>query len=69
MVERLEEMEQGFEDAGNEVLMEVKFLEGDEGDRFTCIVQRILLAPQEETHSQINVLFRTSAQLSKKYVK
>lgn len=61
MVEGLEEMEEGFEDADNEVLEEVEFLEGDGRDRFTCI-----LASREAKHSQRHVLFKTRCTINKK---
>lgn len=38
MVEGIDDIDKGFEDAGNEVLKEVEFLVGDDGDRFVGIV-------------------------------
>lgn len=42
MIEGFEEMEEVFEGVDIKILEEVEFLEGD---RFTCVVQRILLTP------------------------
>lgn len=38
MVEGIDDIDKGFEDAGNEVLKEVEFLVRDDGDRFVGIV-------------------------------
>lgn len=66
MVEGLEAIREGYEDANNEVLKEVEFTEGNERERLICIVQRILLSPSEEKQSQRHVLFRTRCTINKK---
>lgn len=43
MVEGVDDYEEGFEDASSEALKDVDFLEGDEGEKFVGIVQRIPL--------------------------
>lgn len=61
LVEGIEDWEEGFEDVDIEVFDEIEVTRGDEGERLTRILQRILLEPsaKELEHSQEHELFRT----------
>lgn len=66
MVEGIEDWEEGFEDVDTEILDEVEIIGGYEGERFTRILQRILLVPREPEQSQEHEIFRTRCTINTK---
>lgn len=52
LIEGVKEWEERFEDAYVEEFEEVEVTEGDIGERFTRILQRIMLAPKELEQNQ-----------------
>ncbi|XP_035547276.1 uncharacterized protein LOC108991242 [Juglans regia] len=45
---------------------ESELVEGDEGDLVNCIIQRLLLTPKHEDHSQRHVIFKTRCTINQK---
>lgn len=65
-MDRVEDLEEAFEDADNDTLEGVEFTKEDEGDRFICIIQRLLFAPKESKPTQRHNIFRTKCTINKK---
>lgn len=57
----MEEQDQGYQDANTKKFDQVEFAKGDVGEKFTDIIQRILLAPrttkQSKRHNFQNILY------------
>lgn len=45
---------------------EVELLQGDEGERVVCIIEKLLLLPKKQNMSQRNALFRTRCTIKQK---
>lgn len=52
MVEGVKGVDDGFEDVDQEEFDEVEYVDGENAEKFLCIVQRLLLAPREPIVSQ-----------------
>ncbi|KAA0061101.1 RNA-directed DNA polymerase-like protein [Cucumis melo var. makuwa] len=45
---------------------ETELIEADDGDRISCVIQRVLIAPKEETNPQRHYLFKTKCTINGK---
>ncbi|KAA0047078.1 reverse transcriptase [Cucumis melo var. makuwa] len=58
--------EDSASESSEELEEEAKLIEADDGHRVSCVIQRVLLAPKEETNPQCHSLFKTRCTINGK---
>lgn len=66
LLEGMEDRKEVFEDGDGEEFDEVAVIEGDEGDIFTGILQKLLLVPREPDNTQKHEIFPANCTIKKK---
>lgn len=63
--------EEAFDEAidDEENIYDLAYVEPNDGDQLSCVLQRVLLTPKSDSHSQRHALFRINAQSMGEFVK